>query len=323
MRQLSLPPDPAYRPPVTVAYGMGVDSTAMLIGLHQRGVRPDIILFADTGAEKPETYAFETPMQEWLRSVGFPPIITVRYVPRNFKNWPQYYTLEDNCLTNGTLPGISFGPASCSQKWKQQPQHRHLQQWRPAVECWGRGDRVVKLIGFDASPADRRRTFAAGPDEGRHYVHHYPLQQWGWDRENCKRHISAAGLPVPPKSSCFFCLAMKPAEVEALQPEYLRRIVAMEARAKPRLTASEGLWRTTVKGTRGGTPRPGSMTAFIRANGLLPTDEIDAIQIGTSRDIVAFQTGFAQATREGRITEFLDSEPRDYRHFAPTIPIDS
>lgn len=33
--------------PVTVAYGIGVDSTAMLVGLHQRGIRPDLILFAD------------------------------------------------------------------------------------------------------------------------------------------------------------------------------------------------------------------------------------------------------------------------------------
>jgi hypothetical protein len=41
-----------------VAYGMGVDSTAMLIGLEQRGIRPDLILFADTGSEKPDTYLY-------------------------------------------------------------------------------------------------------------------------------------------------------------------------------------------------------------------------------------------------------------------------
>lgn len=32
--------------PLVVSYGMGVDSTAMLVGLHQRGIRPDIIMFA-------------------------------------------------------------------------------------------------------------------------------------------------------------------------------------------------------------------------------------------------------------------------------------
>lgn len=37
----------AAKTPLVVAYGMGVDSTALLVGLHQRGLRPDLILFAD------------------------------------------------------------------------------------------------------------------------------------------------------------------------------------------------------------------------------------------------------------------------------------
>ena len=41
--------------PLVVAYGLGVDSTAMLIEFVCRGIRPDSILFADTGSEKPET----------------------------------------------------------------------------------------------------------------------------------------------------------------------------------------------------------------------------------------------------------------------------
>jgi hypothetical protein len=147
--------------PLAVAYGMGVDSTALLVGLRNRGIRPDLILFADTLAEKEETYAFEGPMQEWLRREGWPPIITVQYQVQNFKNWPPYYGLEDNCLTNGTLPGISFGPASCSVKWKQAPQHKFCQAWAPARDCWAAGEKLVKLIGFDASPTDRRRTYPA------------------------------------------------------------------------------------------------------------------------------------------------------------------
>jgi len=44
--------------PIIVAYGAGVDSTGILIGLQRAGVRPDLILFADTGSEKPETIAY-------------------------------------------------------------------------------------------------------------------------------------------------------------------------------------------------------------------------------------------------------------------------
>ena len=35
--------------PLVVAYGLGVDSTAMLIEFASRGIKPDLILFADTG----------------------------------------------------------------------------------------------------------------------------------------------------------------------------------------------------------------------------------------------------------------------------------
>jgi len=41
-----------------MAYGLGVASTAMLVEFVHRGIRPDLILFADTGGEKPGTYQY-------------------------------------------------------------------------------------------------------------------------------------------------------------------------------------------------------------------------------------------------------------------------
>lgn len=52
-------------------YGMGVDSTAMIVGMHARGERPDLILFADTGGEKPETYAYLPHINAWLEARGW------------------------------------------------------------------------------------------------------------------------------------------------------------------------------------------------------------------------------------------------------------
>lgn len=43
-----LPPPP----PVVLAYGIGVDSTALLIEKHARGEAPDLVLTADTSVEK-------------------------------------------------------------------------------------------------------------------------------------------------------------------------------------------------------------------------------------------------------------------------------
>ena len=63
------------------------------------------------------------------------------------------------------MPGISLGPASYSQKWKQAPQHNYLKSWEPAVIAWKAGKKVVKLIGFDDSPRDRCRTYSANPKD--------------------------------------------------------------------------------------------------------------------------------------------------------------
>jgi hypothetical protein len=103
------------RIPICVCCGVGVDSVAMLIGLHQRGIRPDLICFADTGGEKPETYLYVPILQQWLRDVDFPPLIVMRYRPPR----SDYDTLYGNCLANETLPSIAFRRKSCSLKWKK------------------------------------------------------------------------------------------------------------------------------------------------------------------------------------------------------------
>jgi len=41
--------------PLIAAYGGGVNSTAMLIGFVERNIKPDHIIFSDTGGERPET----------------------------------------------------------------------------------------------------------------------------------------------------------------------------------------------------------------------------------------------------------------------------
>ncbi len=222
--------------PIAVAYGGGVDSTAFILGLHALGVRPDLILMADTGDEKQETYDFvHGPMTAWLKSVGFPPVTWVRYVPKNFKHWPAYHTLSENCLTNSTLPSLAFGFKSCSLKWKVGPQNKYTESWEPAKAAWAAGKKVIKLIGYDAGPKDIRRRNHAGDRNDHQYEYRYPLIEWGWDREACKAYIAFRGLPVPPKSACYMCPATHPEELHDFPVELLQRIVIIESRSFDRL----------------------------------------------------------------------------------------
>ena len=207
----------SYRPPVVLAYGVGVDSTALLVELVSRGEAPDLVLTADTRVEKPLTYAYLDVIRPWMAAHGIHHEI-VSYTTKRFKHWPPYQGLLEMALTNGTLPSKSLGGSSCSLRYKKAPQDAFLRDWPPAIEAWARGRRVIRLIGFDAGVRDTRRYEHAATIDDPLYECRYPLREWGWDRERCERRIEAAGLPVPPKSSCFFCIGMTPDESVSFRP---------------------------------------------------------------------------------------------------------
>lgn len=249
-------PDTSHPAPLVVSYGLGVDSTAMLVAMHERGLCPDLILFADTGAEKPETYAYMDTMNRWLSSVGFPAITVVSYKPTR----APYDTLEGKCLANETLPSLAFGGHSCSLVFKVAPQDKFLSSWTPARNAWAAGVRVQKCIGYDNGPQDCRRRAKAdkavakkeeeGHPDAKLYEYRYLLQEWGIDREECIRLIERAGLPVPMKSACFFCPASKKSEIVWLRdthPELFARAIKIEQLAqtgKHQLQTTKGLGRT-------------------------------------------------------------------------------
>ncbi|MFB9060506.1 MULTISPECIES: hypothetical protein [Sphingobium] len=274
---------------------MGIDSTALLIELVAQGTPPTVVLTADTGTEREETYNYLPIIQRWMDRHCIEHHI-VRYVPKRFKNWPPYYSLLENILTNATLPSISLGHSTCSLKWKVEPQNKWVKSWPPALAAWERGQRVIKYIGYDASPADTRRYAHAVTVEDPLYDYQYPLRSWNWDRQRCAQRIREEGLPVPIKSACWVCAAQKSSEVETLPRWCLRLIVLVEARAAPRLHTVEGLWRRSTK------TRPGSMTEFIRTRRLLDSAEIDRIIATAPLDLVRFQDVAADIPIEERPT---------------------
>jgi hypothetical protein len=226
--------------PLVVAYGLGVNSTALLVELARRRVRPELILFADTGGEKPETYAYLDVIRPWLARQGLPDVTVVRYRPTR----AAYHTLEQQCLHTGTLPSLAYGGRSCSVKYKIRPQDRYVAAWPPARRCWAAGGKVVRAIGFDAGPADSRRHRFA--EDGRH-VYWYPLFEWGYDRPRCEEVIAAAGLPVPMRSACWYCPASRKQEIVWLQqhhPDLLERALRIERNAEAGLTTVKGLGRS-------------------------------------------------------------------------------
>ena len=225
-----------------VSYGGGANSTALLIGLHQHRIPVDLILFADTGAEHPHTYAYLEVMDRWLKDHGMPPITRVYKTTRDGKR----LTLEDECLQSCSLPSIAYGFKRCSLKHKIGPQEKFCNNYPPCREVWNSGKKVVKFIGYDAGEGYRSDKVLLGDLADRKYSKWYPLMEWGWTRDDCIRQIEAAGLPQPGKSSCLFCPSMKPDEITALReqhPDLFRRALALEDNARKNLKTVKGLGR--------------------------------------------------------------------------------
>lgn len=211
--------------PLIVCFGGGVNSTAMLVEMRRRSTTPDLILFADTGGERPEVYRSVEVVGAWCDRVGFPKIVTVAYQATR----STYSTLEGECLHNSKVPSLAYGSKTCSLKWKQDPQNRFVASWQPAIDCWDRGGKVKKAIGFDYD--EGRRAFGKPGDDK--YENWFPLIEWKIDRDKCVEICRDAGLPTE-KSSCFFCPAMKKDEIRRLRlehPDLYDRALEMESRA--------------------------------------------------------------------------------------------
>ncbi len=221
---------------VVKSYGGGVNSTAVLVGLVKQAsakqgiwkriprrvkkiikrVRPDAILFADPGAERPYTYEYIEMFSKWLVSRGFPPITTVRYRTKD----GEILTLEQDVLKNKTLPAIAFGYKSCSDKFKIRPQSHWIRFMYP-------GEHIIHLIGFDANEKPRIRE-----NPLPNHTNKYLLVEWGWTRKRCEKEIKSVGLPLPGKSSCGYCPNMKLWEILSLTKPERNRAIRMEANAE-------------------------------------------------------------------------------------------
>lgn len=212
--------------PLVVAFGGGTNSTAMLCGFRERDIRPDLILFADTGGELPHTYEHLSEMDRVVQRWWGLSIETVRKLYQG-----EFEGLEGQSLRHHSLPSLAYGRRSCSVKYKQEPQNKRLRAWMDD----GGVSRVTKAIGFDAGEGHRVKSVVEELGKGRQAGLWYPLVDWGWDRAKCVGAIMRQGLPRPGKSSCFFCPAMKRWEILDLKkkhPAFFQRALAIEKNAR-------------------------------------------------------------------------------------------
>ena len=200
-----------------LSYGGG-HQTAGILALVKLGKlpKPDIIIFADTGGEIPETYHhikhYAMPLADEL---GIP----FQIVTADIKG--KGATLYEYSWEKNWMPQ-PFS-RSCSKSFNVEPINRALRHYK--------GKELVNMwIGISIDEARRRK------DSRLKWINLvYPLLDHNLTRADCDEAIHSIGMPMPPKSGCFFCPFNRTSRWRAIQkhtPDLYQKAIALEENAR-------------------------------------------------------------------------------------------
>jgi hypothetical protein len=208
------------------SFGGGVQSMACLVLAAQGKIDYQTFLFSNVGddSEYPETMVY-------LREVAMPyakennlNLIELHKTRRDGTTetlWQKLHRTERSIDIPMRLQSGAPGNRSCTADFKIKVVSKWMRQAGAT-----KNNRGVVGIGISTDEITRLK-----PSQLPHIVNAHPLIDLGLSRNDCKKLISDAGLPVPPKSSCFFCPFHSIKEWRRMydeQPELFARSVALE-----------------------------------------------------------------------------------------------
>jgi len=236
-----------------VSFGGGVQSTALLVLAAQDVIPHRVFLFANVGtdSEHPATLTY---LRDHAAPYAAAHGIALHQLDR-LRRDGSTETLWGRLTKEGSrslpipvrMSNGAPGTRSCTADFKI----RVVGKWLKAHGASAANPAEV-AIGISLDEIERVNKRRAQPYELPVYPlleHAPPLR-----RTDCARIIRAAGLPVPPKSACFFCPFHRPAtwaEMARDEPELFARCCGLEDLLNTRRAA---LGRDPVWLTRFNTP---------------------------------------------------------------------
>lgn len=209
---------------------------AVLALTAQGRLQYDHFLFANVGddSENPDTLTyFEQIAMPYAEQHG----IELIELQRTWRDGRQTTVYEDVMSDNRSIAIPAYlgsgSPSNrnCTGRWKIDVIARWQRQHGATVE-----HPAVCGLGISMDEIGRMRT-----DSGiKHQVLEYPLIDLRLNRRDCMRIIEDAGLPVPAKSSCYFCPFHRHAEWQEMRrtkPELFEKAVALEQRINEKRSA--------------------------------------------------------------------------------------
>lgn len=219
-----------------ISYGGGVQSTALIVLAIQGRIDFEVALFSNVGddSEHPASLDYvRNVMKPYADKHGFP-VHELDPVRRGEKT-----TLRNEITREGSnrvlIPvyGDIGAPLSrsCTADFKIKTVGRWLRQ-----NGASKHDPATVAIGISVDEIER-----AGRGKDEPYSRRvYPLLDLGLNRDRCVTLIRDAGLPVPPKSSCFFCPFHRPiywGEMRRDEPELFEQSQEIEDHINARQAA--------------------------------------------------------------------------------------
>lgn len=256
-----------------ISYGGGVQSTAMMVLAAQKKIpyEPTHLVFANTGhdSEHPATLKYiEEVAKPYAADHGIE-FVEVAYTRRNGEQWSlrkRMETTTKNGRTADIIPvysidGVPFS-RGCTADFKIKP----IGKWLKQQGC-NENNRANVCIGISTDEIIRVSNKRIMPYENPVY----PLVELGYSRSMCQQLIADAGIPVPPKSSCFFCPFHRPqtwSEMRRDEPELFWSAAELEQSMNERRVA---IGREPAYFTRFAKPLP---DAIPEAQDVLPGFEL-------------------------------------------------
>lgn len=184
-----------------ISYGGGVQSTALIVLVAQGLIPPvDAALFSNVGddSEHPATLAYVRDVAApWANTRG----VKVHELYRVGKDFEPRTLM--NLLATENTPSIPVRLSNGAPAQRSCTNHFKVR----VIEKWLRENGATKqapadvLIGISTDEIQRVNT----KQVNAYQTKLFPLIDLGLNRDACIGIITDVGLPVPPKSSCFFC----------------------------------------------------------------------------------------------------------------------
>lgn len=184
-----------------VSYGGGVQSTALLVLAAQRVIDFDLFLFANTGddSEHPDSLAYvreiATPFAE---DNGLDIVELQKQRDGAADTLLKALDRGRRCIPFRKYEGGPPMSRSCTADFKVAVIGKRLREMGATAD-----DPAVVALGISVDELERAGSSIDPRSPWQRRV--YPLLELEMSRANCVAVIAEAGLPVPPKSACWFC----------------------------------------------------------------------------------------------------------------------